>query len=206
MKTRDFNSLEQQLLPVLPNFTIKGPMMFVRPIGRVLRGLYFESSSFDAEAVYVWAFFLPLCVPAKNVSFNLGKRLRGEQGERWSVNAPNMTAELGIAIKRDALSFLSRVESLNHVAQAASLLTPQDLYIQQAIVYASAAGGNVQETKELLDQFLLRLDIAIPWQREMAERAEWLRKIVASNPADAQRQLETWEAETAKSLGLETYR
>jgi len=89
MKTKEFVSLAKQLSPDLHGFAINGPLMFIRPVNRVLRGLYFEGSSFDAKSFYLWAFFLPLCVPTKHVSFNLGKRIRGGGGERWSQTIPN---------------------------------------------------------------------------------------------------------------------
>jgi hypothetical protein len=90
MKTKDFVSLAQQLLRRLPGFTVKGPMMFICPAKHYLRGIYFEASSFDAKPFYVWTFILPLYVPNKYVSFNLGKRVRNAGGDRWKADAPNL--------------------------------------------------------------------------------------------------------------------
>jgi hypothetical protein len=47
LTTREFVSLEKSLLPELPGFAIKGPLMFIPPAERLLRGISFEGSSFD---------------------------------------------------------------------------------------------------------------------------------------------------------------
>jgi polygalacturonase len=75
-------------------------------VKHALRGLYFEGSSFDGKSFYVWTFVLPLFVPTKHVSFNLGKRLRALGGaDRWNAGcaervikaapAPNRGRRLG---------------------------------------------------------------------------------------------------------------
>ena len=53
MRAKDFVTLEKRLLPNLPNFTIKGPLLFIVPIGHTLRGFHFDGSSFDKKAFYV---------------------------------------------------------------------------------------------------------------------------------------------------------
>ena len=208
MTNKDFAGLGKQLLPNLPGFSVKGPMTFICPVKDALRGLYFEGSTFDEKSFYVWTFFLPLFAPTKHVSFNLGKRLREPSGgDRWNADTPNLIADLGAAVKREALPFLSGIETAEDIAKAAAAFQKAgDPYAQQAIAYAWARSGEVTRANEEFNRLVRLLDLKIPWQREMAERAETLKAKLLANPADAQRQLEDWEVETLQNLGLEKFR
>lgn len=207
MTNKDFAGLGKRLLPALPGFSVKGPMTFFCPVKDVLRGLYFEGSSFDGKSFYVWMFFLPLFAPAKHVNFNLGKRLREPSGgDRWNADTPSLIADLGAVVEREALPLLSGIESAEDMVKAATAFqNTRDPYAQQAIAYAWARSGEVMRADEELSRLLRLLDLKIPWQREMAERAETL-KVRLANPADAQRQLQAWETETSQNLGLEKFR
>lgn len=149
-------------------------------------------------------FILPLFVPRKHVSFEFGKRI-GE--DRWSANAPDLIPKLANVLKREALPFLSNIESPSDVARmATSLRLPQNPHVQQAISYACASSGDLDRAKNELNQLVCLLDVKVPWQREMAERAESLKAKLFANPKEAQDQLETCEAETLRNLGLENFR
>ncbi len=207
MRSKDFAALAERLLDDLPRFFVKGQMAASRPIGHVLRGLYFEGSSFDKKSFYVWAFILPLFVPTKQVTFNLGKRLRTPSGgDRWNTDTPNMLEELDAAVKRQALPFLSAIESPNDIVNvAAEFQGTGDPYVQQAIAYAWIRGGQVSRASEELQRLRRSLDMNVAWQREIAERAERLRTMLLSDPAAAQRQMDVWEAETVHNLGLKEF-
>jgi hypothetical protein len=180
--------------------------MFVSPVKHVLRGISFEGSSFDKESFYATVFVLPLCVPTRHLYFNFGDRIRGVAGgDRWNGNAMDALLELRDAIKRDALPFLSRVESLHGFIELAQAFSMQNPHTSEAIAYAWARSGEVTRANEELNRLARLLDLKIPWQREMAERAGTL-KVKLANPADAQRQLEAWEAETLQNLGLKKFR
>ena len=204
MKNKDFARLAKQLSD-LPSLYVKGPMAVLRPVKHVLRGLYFEGSSFDAQSFYLWAFFLPTFVPTKHVILNFGKRLRLPDGsDRWNATEPDLLTRLNEAAKQDALPFLSRIQSTGDMTAALTALTKaQDPYAQQAIAFAWALSRDIGRAEQELKQLLGLLDMKIPWQRDMAERAEILKVKLLADPIEAQEQLKTWEAETLRNLGLE---
>jgi hypothetical protein len=82
----------------------------------------------------------------------------------------------------------------------------QDPYTQQAIAYALARAGDVNKAVAELGQLTALLDVKVPWQREMVERADALKSQLLSDTTSAQKQLEAWEAESARNLGLEKFR
>ena len=156
MRNKDFAVLAQRLLPDLPGFAIKAPLMFISPVGYTLRGLYFESHSYETNLFYVWVFFLPLFIPRKHVSFEFGKRIGGDH---WNADAPDLIRQLGDALKREALPFLSPIKSPRDVAQAAmALRLPQNPHIQQAIAYAFARAGEVSAALRALHELIRLLD------------------------------------------------
>ncbi|MDB6031215.1 MAG: hypothetical protein JWM16_1553 [Verrucomicrobiales bacterium] len=206
MTNKDFSTLAQRLLPNLPGLAIKSPLMFAAPVGHTLRGICFESHSYETKLFYVWVFLQPLCVPTKYLGFSLGKRIETVAGGPWNADAPSLLRELSAALRSQALPFLSHIDSLHNVAEAASSLKSKGPYVQQAIAYVLARAGDVNRAAAELGQLTGLLDAKVPWQREMAERAELLKAKLVANPVDAQSQLEGWENDTAKNLGLESFR
>jgi hypothetical protein len=217
MKKKEFEAIGKRLLPYLPGFAVKGTLLFMRPIGHTLRAVFFDRS-IDPRKFYVRIFIQPLFVPSQHLYFNIGWRLGGGS-HTWSADASNLIAELGAGLKREALPFLSRIHSPQDVAEAAGSIHPiqgpaaqqtvsyvgRDEATQQAIAYALARGGDLQRGSEALDH-LIELCGDLAWQREMAARAQTLKSQLVSDPAAAQKQLDTWELDTAKTLGLEEFR
>lgn len=204
MKNKDFTELAKRLLPDLASFAVKAPLMFISPVKHTLRGFCFESHSHEAKLFYVWVFFQPLFIPTKHIILTFGKRINDD---RWNADAPNLVHELGDALKREALPFLSPIESPRDVAQAAkSLRLPQNPNVQQAIAYALARAGDVSKAVAALDELVRLLDVKVPWQLEMLERANALKSQLLSDVSNAQKQLEAWEVESVRNLGLEKFR
>lgn len=204
MKNKDFTELAKRLLPDLPGFAVKAPLMFIPPVQHTLRGLCFESHSYERNLFYLWVFFQPLFIPTKNIILTFGKRIGND---RWNRDSPDLVHELGDALKHELQSFLSPIESPLDVAQAAkSLQLHQNPNVQQVIAYALARAGEVDKAVAELDVLLAMLDQKVPWQMEMSERANALASLLLSDPPIAQKQFDAWEAESIRNLGLEKFR
>lgn len=205
MTKKDFEKLGKRLLPELPNFAVKGQLLFIQPIGHTLRAVCFDGSSFDPDLFFVHVFLQPLFIPAKHIGLNLGWRIGGGS-YRWNVNVSNLQTQLSAALRREALPFLIRIESAQDVVAAIeSLGKSADPYAQQAIAYAWARAGDIIRAIKELERLVRMLDVKVPWQHEIAERAETLKTKLA-DPTQAQRQFEVWENESAENLGLEKFR
>jgi hypothetical protein len=202
MKTRDFISITTQLSKELPGFVIKGSLMFLPPVKDLLRGIYFEPSATAKRAFYVTVFVLPLYVPTEHLYFNLGKRI----GIGWDADSADLIPELAAALEREALPFLKGFGSVLDLAEAMPIQNSPDPYTQQAIAYGFAPMGKIEQALGALDRLLTLLDVKVPWQHDLAERAESLRSALTENPSEAQHRLEAWEADTVKHLGLEDFR
>jgi hypothetical protein len=207
MTTNKFVSLEKQLLPDLSGFAIKGRLMFMPPVESVLRGIHFEGSAFDKTSFSVTVFVMPLCVPTEYLYFNFGKRLRhGAKGALWQIGEPDMLVELTSAVKLQAVPFLSRVESLLDFVEVARSFSSGNPHTPRAIAFALARAGQSGPAAVVLDKLLNRLDMSVAWQRQIAEQATNLKAKLVASPAEARQQLESWEAETVRNLGLDDVR
>jgi hypothetical protein len=204
MKKTELEVIGKRLLPYLPGFKVKGDMLFIQPIGHTLRAIVFDRS-IASRSFYVQVLLEPLFVPTNVIGFNVGWRV----GRSWSADAPNIIAELGAALEREALPFLSVVNAPLDVACAATALDkPQDPHVQQAIAYSLARAGDAEHATVALNQLVHLLDTPTKyaWQTEMADRALALNAKIISDPMSAQRQLKSWEDESARNLGLEEFR
>jgi hypothetical protein len=76
--------------------------------------------------------------------------------------------------------------------------------VQQIYAYAWARAGDKLRADLELQRLSRVLDDGSPWQREMADRAEFLRRTLVAEPASAQQLLDNWELETLRRLSLET--
>jgi len=203
MKTTQVRSLGKDLLPQMPGYTHKGLMLYASPLNHVLRGFYFEDSGFDPSAFYVWAFFLPLYVPATHVSFSFGRRLGDGSGKRWHLSDSRLRQDLLACIQRDGLPFLEGIKQPHDVATAIHRLGADfDPYKLEAIAYSLAMGDDVAAAQRALERLMKVLNKSISWQAEMMERATELARKLGVDPQEARRQLAEWEKATVKNLGL----
>lgn len=203
MKKKEIYNLERQLLDYLPGFSINGSLMVLPPEKPILRGIAFDGSGFDKSSFTVTAFLLPLCIPTNHLYFNFGNRIRQSGGgDRWNITNAHLVAELGMALRLQAVPFLSRVTSLLDFVETAKTFSQANPHTRRAIAYSLARSGRITEAVEVLDQLLAQIDRAIPWQFALAGEADQLKAQLIAHPTEALRQLRTWECNTERSLGL----
>jgi hypothetical protein len=206
MKKKQFIAIEKQLLPSFPGFTIKESTMLLTPQGEILRGIDFDPSGFDKKEFYVHVFVLPLYVPAKDLYFNYGKRIKRPDGrERWDSDEPDLVPWLTASLQRQAIPYLSSTKSVVEFIELAKSLPSGNPHTSLAIAFSLARANRVAEAIEALNQFPSQLDLNVGWQVELGKQAKTLRSKLVESPAEAQRQLAAWEIETVRNLGLETF-
>jgi hypothetical protein len=206
MKAAELSAINRSLLPELRGFAAKGQMLIMRPLGHTLRGVFLDRST-NPRGFYVQVFIQPLFVPADHIGFNVGWRLGG--GSRlWNADEPGLRSELCTAVTEQALPFLKSIQApIDTARAAASLRKTKDPYVQQAIAYSFARGGDVEQAILGLSQLvgMLNMKENYLWQQEIARRAEALAAELLDNPSAALGRLEATEAETAKKLGLDGF-
>lgn len=207
MRRSTIDSLARRLLPGMPGFVLKSPLVFICPLGHVLRGIYFDRGN-DSRDFYVEAFILPLFVPRSHISFEFGHRLRQPNGQTcWNADSKELPESLFHAIKNEALPFFARTGNPLDVADmAASLLNPLNPHYCEALALSLARAGKLVEANAALDALLNQIDPSVPWQIEIAERARSFKRKLLADPLQAQQQLDEWELESMLNLGLEKFR
>jgi hypothetical protein len=206
VRKMELEKIGQQLLPGLPGFNVVGGTLFMSPIGHTLRGIGYGGSGGKEISAHV--FIQPLFVPSEFCSVNIGWELGVGNGRPWNIRSPNFLEGFGAVLQREALPFLLPIKSPLDVARAAlSLKKSGDPVVRQAIFFAYCRAGDVEAARNALDQFINPL-LDPPneyWDKEI-EQARALMNQLETSPADAQRQLDAWEAESARNLKLEKYR
>lgn len=211
MKRREFEALfRKYLLADLPDFAYRGSLLFVRPVVHLLRGFYFESSAFDADAFHVWTFVQPLYVPSDCVIFNFGTRLYGRWGEGWTLDRQDEGATMTdvlVSIKEKGLPFLAPVQTPGDLARKASLVGgyPNTPHTAEAVAYSFVLAHEYPEALQALDRFrtiLATHDLTNPWLAEMQRRSELVRDRLERNPHEAIELLEEWNEQTRSDLRL----
>jgi hypothetical protein len=209
MTSRELSSLSKVFKGDLPEFDIKGPMIFKITPGGILLGLYFGSSSRAAKLLRLDAFCLPLFVPTSVVHFNYGKRIVPEFGQ-WNADQPDLIERLAAAIRLNAVPFFNTVCTLEGVAKLIRSLTVPNAngyknpHGQEALAYVLVKNGEITEALAILERIQTALNKStISWELEIKARTMSFRDQLLQNPERALVQLKVWESETTGKLGLE---
>jgi hypothetical protein len=177
-------------------------MLYVKPIGEMLRGVDFDGSRFSKTSFYDHVFFVPLCVPMQHVHFTFGFRIR--KGG-WNY-APGIEAELSEAIEQEAIPFLSRIKTYGDAADDLRTRMGEsgNPHVHEAIAYCSVMAGDHRHAREAMARALVNAHQRnIPWQNDLAHRVEAVGELLDRSPEAAKERLRWWEDETKRNLGLE---
>ena len=190
----------------MEGFVAKRHLVFKPPLKHLLRGFAFEGSSFNKDSFYVCAFVMPLCVPKEHLSFTFGDRVRDLNGaDRWNVGMPNLIENLSAALKRDAVTFISRIESVSDFIGYAKS-GPRTLRNLEGVGYSLARNGQISEACAIFDELLAMVDLSNSWQRELAGEVNRLKDVLTQAPENVRAQLAASESETIHKLGLYEFR
>lgn len=204
MTRKEFVTLEKRLLQKIPGFVINGPLLLLPPVEHTLRGFYFEGSSFDKTSFYVTCFFLPMCVPTQHLTFTFGDRLRDKGADRWSIDDLEFEEKL-VPTMHNKATFLMSLKSPENVIDAITIWTDsRSLHQDQALAYMLVRGA-LPNAKSALEKLLAAIEISVPWQKEIASRAETLISMLVKQPENARTQVLKWEFETIQNLRLERF-
>jgi len=208
MKTKDFLKLGKQLLPKMPGFVMEKKVMFKSPVGDIMYGISFESSQ-DAEWFYLWDFFLPLFVPNDSVHGTFGKRIGHDIN--WTINNPNLMADLSAAVYNEGLPFFDRISTLRGAldylnGRIESCGPRVNSHVLEAHAYGLIKIGDYSLARKSLTALIQMLKgDPIPWVIEQRNRALLIEQKLEQHPEFALAQLDVWKAETVRNLGLEKY-
>ena len=111
---------------------------------------------------------------------------------------PDLVTELGTAMKLQAVPFLSAVRVPSRLRRLGGVISFRDPHTPKAIAYALACAGRNSQAVGVSDQLMSEADLDVTWQRDIADQAKALRAKLVANPAEAQLQLEAWNARPLK--------
>lgn len=199
-------AIENQIAQSLATFRVKKTLMLVPPVDKLLRGVWFDRSAYDETSFSVTAFMMPLCVLTKHLGFTFGKRIRHKGGgDRWTLEMPDLEADLIAALEQQALPYLFKGEILEGFIEIARS-SPQTGRTLEGLGFALARTGENRQAVEVFGQLVDMLDLNIAWQRDLADQVRGFSTKLIEHPKQALEQLVKWEDETAHNLGLDEFR
>ncbi|HYR11155.1 MAG TPA: hypothetical protein VEQ60_25465 [Longimicrobium sp.] len=199
------------LRDALPGTAVRRSLVYLHPVGDLLRGCHFESSGPGGTRFVVHAFVQPLYVPFPSVDLTCGTRL-GPGRERWfdlaSEPEERVMAEVLRLIRTQAMPLFQRFAEPAHFARHGEELVSNTKApdFVQAVAYSHLlAGEYVRAAAQLagmLASLQARPDLR-PFEREMLRRNQQLEATLRDRPADAVADLRQWRRETLRGIGLE---
>jgi hypothetical protein len=212
MTRRAFEKLAREhFLPLLPGFEVKKGLLFETPIGYLLRGLTYQPSQYDRNALYLSVFVQALYVPEED--------LIGTHGERTPVLDAKEIEEMRAFVLGPGGRLLDQLRTPADLAKCLERREkghPPDPRPLEALAFSQLLSGRTRDAERVLDvvetsareliqsaveEGLYTEDERHPLQAVL-ERTEEVREALAKNTEDAIGLLEQWREETARNLGL----
>ncbi len=214
MRHSDAYKLSKLLLPRLPGFaTNKKDILFIAPIGNVLRGFLFESTPGLREDFYFWWFFMPIGRPIDYLTLSYGNRLNVPGGHAgWRTDMDDLPNRLLAAMRPEALPFLKSIHTHKDVFAAIRKRRNErvetDSNVLDDISCLQILDGQFEAAKRTLDTLIAHElgDDRRQWILDIVERAKGLHKKLLVNPDSAVQQVKEWQDFTFKALKLEQWR
>lgn len=199
--------VDATVLGDMPGFTLAGDLLY-EVKGPILGGFLFESSDFDPALLYVWAFVMPLYVPASRISLTFGRRIEARTSflswkRTWRVDG-NGFDDLPALLQglRRGRDLIRKLDSPAKLVRSLRWSTNPlgSIWIDRAVAYSHVWLGHrmvaMWQLKALLRQ-------ARREKREnLIEESTQLLAGIEGGTRSAQDQLEAWVGVTARALGV----
>ena len=206
MNAKDLRPIHRELLPYLPSFAARKTLLLMTPMNGMLRAVDFDASAFSKDDFYVATTVMPLCVPSDHISLLFGNRLRHRtEGEHWTRKLPNLVEDLLEAIRAQALPFLERLRSADDFATMAKQFW-RNPHTPKETAFVLARDGQYDRAVAIINSLLPTLNLKVGWEKGIFDDASALRRLLLTNPDEAQRKLAEWEDYTVRKLKLEAFR
>jgi len=202
MNKRELAKIAKTLVQELPDLAASNDLLLRTPLGPILRALCLERSGWDPRGFYVWVFFQPLCIPHAHVF--LSRLAPGRRHTHLELRHPRR----------------HHSTAWSDPPGRASLPGPNPVAARCRAAGETAGTGRFHLPK------VHRIRLRERWRQSpsaprarsssrgrfpepVAERdpeAKKLRELLLQDPAAAQHQLQTWEEQTTRTLGLDQFR
>jgi hypothetical protein len=199
MKKQQSGVISRRLAQRLPQLKTGRHLAYLPPAEHLLQGIHFDGSSFNASVFYVHAFCMPLYVPSDSIQLSIGFRLRNDQSELWSIDAPTLMDELPTAVESQCLPFwnLSRTPLLlAKYCLARQALS--NLRTQEVIALSYCIAGDIGEGRRRIECIAGSANRSTKWEAEIAARADTL--LSAGSITKMNEVLLSWESYTMQNL------
>jgi hypothetical protein len=204
--------LVQPLLDSNPDLVWVGRQIYLKPIQHFARTILIDRMAYADAFRPQWA-VLHLFQYRTSFTLSWGEWLSwpsGEKGWSWSINDPDVAAELIKSIEQTALPILRAMQTLDDYLTyvSAHYLRHQLYEWATAKIVLDVALGDLEAARLLCDQNLASWSVERPHHSD--DKKAQLRKVrdlcallQNDDRVELARLLHTWEAETVKNFKIE---
>ncbi len=204
---------KKYLLPHLPAFRAKSDMLYVTPVGMMLRGFHFQLSQLDHRSFTVEMFVEPLYVPLSYVSFACRVRLgqqRGSEPKWWSWDpahpeqAEAVFAEVLAHIQREGLPLLERFREPRDLLHHAKRVFGKEALDDEWMAYTLVMAGAYRKAQKILLRFyqLESQILEMGWASDSLLLARRVLEALREAPEEAVRLLEEVRNQRLQALKI----
>jgi hypothetical protein len=196
----------EHLLPSLPHFSVRGNLLFERPVGKILRAFLLENSGFSAATFYPRAFVQLLYIPSQHLTLSPGRRFPGnwkfepERETQLAQELLNQIHEIGLRFLRAHATAEGIVRETR--ANPAVEVNP---HARQQLAYSLLLLERNEEALDELNKILGMLNRSgdpPPWEHALFAEVGGLKERLMRNPREAFQTLNTWTEQTRLKLNL----
>ncbi|MPM06310.1 hypothetical protein SDC9_52609 [bioreactor metagenome] len=203
----------------MPEFKIKGNLLYLKDIDLFLGGFCFESSSSQANIFTLDVFVQPLFIPCEYLFFTYGKRLpsSGRAGEKWWTYSEDTKDEVMSGVRSSiidqGLHFLhDRLPIEKFLHTYGNDINHPDVNIAESVCYAYLLNNPKRESEAInhLNALLenVQNDIMtnsdLLWLNDVKKRVELIANYMKKNERiKAIDQLNEWKEYTLAQLKID---
>ena len=212
MRDTECYQIARSLLMEIPGFVSNGKrLMFISPIGDVLRSFMFEGSPYSKDEFHFVWFFMPIVRPVDHIVLSYGDRLIGPSGVSWGVNMENLIYEMVKAMERESLAFLrsihTRQDAIGAIINRAKFNKHLGITDKDNIACLLVLDGRFGEAKHFIEEIVEyeNGDDRRSWILAIVERMKGLRLKSQRDPQLAVDQVRAWRQSTLEALKLDKW-
>lgn len=212
MKKKDVRKLCVEFTRLAPDFVYGAGAnaIFGEPVGKVFRGIVFDSSGFNPNMFYPHCFVMPLYLPADGFRMNIGQRLQGNWCFKDGSEA-EIATELVRAMEQNRI--FKRFAELSSPRALAENLpryysNTNDHFIQRSIAYSHFLCRDIEQGLRWVDECqnnvrkMQEMQPGIAWHKDLVDELTGLREMAKTDFDLVIKQLDDWTEATRASLKL----
>jgi hypothetical protein len=172
LRKSEIDALLQEISPRLDGYSISADMLVRGKSKYAMCAFQVETHQRTRSDYYMWAFWVPLCVPIDNLHYTYGERVRGKHGDLWTrhVNDNSIIDDM----RRSERSVFPPADDPECIYQEIIKVPNYSQHVILAKAHVAACNKKFVEAKNYIKQLNEAIDLNIAWHLALLNKARSL--------------------------------